>query len=291
LAALLPAACAAPVLPMRRFQTYDGPLRPSAETARLCAMLVTLDGAAPRMAEAPQKYVACVDVLPGNHAARIECIRGSHVISHVPITVEWTAEAGKSYAPHCQPVGEGRVLDGGSMREVQYTATIQPCAQCPPASEATAEASVPARYVPAPARGESATIYVYRYGVVPLARAPDLFVDDVKVLEPAENGYAWVQLPPGAHRVRIKWSFDIPKPVVEFDLMVAARESYFIRISDGPVLQPETQPAYPWFPRVKELAKGVDLVEPADAQAEVDHCCEYAGPKLHPLLPPPHQRK
>jgi hypothetical protein len=294
-AALVHPSCTATTLPMRRFQAYEGPLKPAAETARLCGDVSAIDGERTRLVPSPQQYVPCLDVLPGKHAVTVEYRQTSRPYPSTT-EAEWTAAAGKTYHVRLElsEVVGARTRPDGTLgtAEVTCKAFIEELPQAPPVLEATEEVGGASRYEPAPSpRGESATLYVYRYRAYPLKRSPDIFVDGVEVPVPEENTYTWIHLRAGERQLRIKWSFDIPKPAAEFPLTFVANHSYYIRISDGPTLQPATQPRQPLpVPRVRSLGNGLDLVEPADAEAELRHCCGYGGPKIPALLPPPRPR-
>ena len=86
---------------------------------------------------------------------------------------------------------------------------------------------------PAPA-ANSAIVYIYREGGMALqARAAYFYVNDVNVFDLNAEGYSWITLPAGQHKLRQAWAVDMLAKPLNVDLYVKPGETKYISFQTG----------------------------------------------------------
>lgn len=83
---------------------------------------------------------------------------------------------------------------------------------------------------------DKAVVYLYRPSCMPYLRKPDVYLNNKKIIELANETYYPLSLPEGKYRVKVDWPDDtfIKDATVEFP--VKAGESYYLRVDSGGTL-------------------------------------------------------
>ena len=137
---------------------------------------------------------------------------------------------------------------------------------------------------PAPEPGQ-ATLYIYRTGAFPKARAPRVNVDGRRVFDPPEGAYTMLTLPSGPHQVEMSWSFGVRLPTRTVLVTLGDRGAQYLKITGDFDYQPGSadddilvdltagimsQPKmYSWIVEVPRDA----------AEDEMRDCCRYLPPE------------
>jgi hypothetical protein len=73
-------------------------------------------------------------------------------------------------------------------------------------------------------------LYVFREYAEPTAFSADFEIDGRSVTSLAQQGFSWVYLNPGKHRITQKWSFLAAMPTLNFEREFEANKTYAFEI-------------------------------------------------------------
>ncbi|PBI88576.1 hypothetical protein BKP43_33570 [Variovorax boronicumulans] len=86
---------------------------------------------------------------------------------------------------------------------------------------------------------EDGVVYVYREEAFASgARSAYFYVDGVNVFNLDTGGYSWAALPPGSHKLRLEWAWDMLKKPVEMDISIRAGEAKYVALKTNTCMVP-----------------------------------------------------
>ena len=133
----------------------------------------------------------------------------------------------------------------------------------------------PYQPLPIPPQGYS-NLYIYRSGVVPKRRTPDVAVDGKMLFSPPEGSYAALTLPAGIHVVSMQWPRETGIPLSGLNINLAPGQSAYVKLS-GAATYGNSANVYAALgeTRINVQLVEIDLVT---AESELQACCKLIAP-------------
>lgn len=120
------------------------------------------------------------------------------------------------------------------------------------------------------ASADQAVLYIFRKYAEPTAWSADFQIDDRSVASLAQQGFTWIYVSPGKHRLTQKWPFLAGMPALNFEREFEANKIYVFEIKGNVTYWGVSEGKMHFTSR-----SAVAAVELEQAKQAMTACCRY----------------